>query len=450
MRLRLAPLLLGVAACTWSNSLYQARAVSAEALKAEREGRPGDAENAWGRAAFKAESAYVRSPEGGKAAEALWLQGRALARGRDCVRASAALERSALLLPNAPWDEALTFELARCREALQDGGAVALFLRLTQSRDTTIRQIAQRRAGLALIREGRWQEALTLLHGVEGSQERLNRAVALASLGRLDEAVAEFAPLASSTDSTLDFAPLVTAFARQGDPRTDSILACLGETRGVPAERGARLLLAAAQGAIGHAPEAVDRRLHRLLREPSSPSVRTGELLLADRVVGRANSPADLLLRLDSLKAFAEEGLPFIRANELRRIGGELVTEESATAAGSARGDLVLFSLAEVARDSLAAPTLASSLFARIERDWPRSDYLAKSLMARLPLAPDSAPALRARLAALPPNPYLAYLRGEQDSGFVRLEDSLLAYTRERVQAASGRRARPGNGVDPL
>ena len=58
----LALLLIG--ACSWSNSLYQARAVSAEALKAEREDRPGDAANAWGRAAFKAESAYVRSPAG--------------------------------------------------------------------------------------------------------------------------------------------------------------------------------------------------------------------------------------------------------------------------------------------------------------------------------------------------------------------------------------------------
>ncbi|MES2123668.1 MAG: hypothetical protein V4503_03160 [Gemmatimonadota bacterium] len=434
-------------ACTWSNSLYQARATSAEALKAEREGRPGDAENAWGRAAVKAESAFVRSPQGKHAAEALWLQGRALSRGRDCVRGSTAMERSALLLPTAPWSEQLTLELARCREALLDAGAVPLYLRLTQSSDSAIRRLAQRRAGSALVRDGRWQEALALLSGLDGSQERLHRAVALASLGQLDAAVAEFAPLATAADTALDFVPFVSALARAGDPRTDSVIAVLGATQG-SADRHARLLLAAARGALARDPDAAERRLHRLLKEPNSATVRAGQLILVDRVVARSSSPADLLVRLDSAKSYAEDGLPFLRAGELRRIGDQLVSDEAAAAAGSPRGDLLLFSLAETARDSLAAPRLADWLFSRIERDWPNSAYLSKSLLARMPLAPDSAAALRARLSALPPDPYLAYLRGEQGPGFVRLEDSLLSYTRERAQAASGRRAQPGS-VDP-
>lgn len=448
MRKRVAALLLLAGACTWSNSLYQARATSDEALKAEREDRPGDAENAWGRAAVKAESAVVRSPQGKHAAEALWLQGRALSRGRDCVRASNALERSALLLPMAPWSDQLTLELARCREALLDPGAVALYLRLTQSSDPVLRRLAQRRAGDALVRDGRWEEALTLLQGLDGSQERLHRAVALASLGRLDEAVVEFAPLAATTDSTLDFVPFVGALARAGDPRTDSVIDVLAVTH-ASADRTARLLLAAARGALNRDPAAVDRRLSRLLREPNSATVRSGQLMLVDRVIARSASPADLLLRLDSLKTYAEEGLPFIRAGELRRIGEQLVQDEATAVAGSARGDLLLFSLAETARDSLAATRLADWLFARIERDWPGSAYLSKSLLARMSLRPDSSAALRARLAALPPDPYLAYLRGEQGAGFVRLEDSMLAYTRERAQAASGRRAQSG-GVNPL
>lgn len=440
----LALLLLG--GCTWSNSLYQARRNTNEALRAERENRPGAAMDAWNVVAETAESAYVRAPGSGKAAEALWLQGRARARGGDCIRASAALERSALLRRDAPWREELLLELASCRENMQDRGAVALFEELATSKDTAVSRIAGRRAGEALVRDGRWAEALPLLRKFDDPAARLQRAVALASLDRSDEALVEIrgVPL---TDSTLDFVPLLAALSSRSVARTDELLANLTAARISNAGQQSRWLLAAARGAAQHDLTASDRYLARLMTLPANAAVNTGAMLATDRVVARARSPGDLRLRLDSLTGFVDEGLSRRRADQLRRSSRALLDEEAATEAGAPRGDLVLFVLGETARDSLAAPVLAGWLFGRVERDWPQSAYLAKSLLARLPLLPDSGDALRARLVALPPGPYLAYLRGGQDASFVQLEDSLRTFVLDRARIASGRRA--AASVDP-
>lgn len=429
-----------MSACSWSNSLYQARVASSEALTAEREDKPGDAENAWGRAAVKAESAYVRSPDGRQAAEALWLQGRALSRGRDCVRASAALERSALLRRDAPWRDNLTYALARCRDALQDRGALALYEQLASSRDTALSREAKRRAGEALVREGEWTEALRLLQQLDEPSARLNRAVALAALDRADEALTEVRPVVMLPDTVFDFVPLLEKLAGRNSARTNELLGTLATVASASPERRSRWLLAAARGAVRHDPAAADARLAQLAMLPPGPAVSAGALLAIDRLVALSLSPSDLRLRVDSLARMDTEGLSRLRAGELRRKSVSLLEEEASATPATPRGDLVLFVLAETARDSLAAPQLAGWLFGRIERDWPQSPYVAKSLLARLALFPDSGDALRARLSALASNPYLAYLRGEQDGAFVHLEDSLRTFVLERARAATGRR----------
>ncbi|MEO5800323.1 MAG: hypothetical protein ABIZ70_06000 [Gemmatimonadales bacterium] len=450
MRSASAITLLLLAGCTWSNSLYQAKVNSAAALRAEREGRPGDAENAWGIAAGKAELAYARHPEGEQAAEALWLRGRALARRRDCSNAAPLLERSAVLRRNAPWREPLVYELAFCRELMQDRGSAALFEELATSRDTALRQLARRRAGEALVRDERWSEALNYLGQADDARSRVNRATALAALDRPAEALVELRAVLAAPDTAIDYLPLLRLEAARNNNWTDSVLALLVASPLSTPERHSRWLLAAVRGAEPTDPAAMDRYLARLLLLPGSPSVSEGALLATDRIVAHAISPADLRFRFDSLARVADEGLPRRRADQLRGIATALMDEESATVAGSPAGDLVLFVLAESARDSLAAPRLAGWLFGRIERDWPQSPYVGKSLLARLPLLPDSGDALRARLGALPPgNPYVAYLQGAQDARFVALEDSLRHFLIDRARAASGRRAASGAGVQP-
>lgn len=449
MRAVLLLLLLCTGSCAWNNSLYQARVESSRAMKAEREERPGDAENAWRMAATKAESAYVRgSTTGDKAAESLWLQGRALARVGDCGHASPALERSALLRRDAPWRELLMFELAHCREVTGDRGAIGLYQGLVNSRDSAMRTLARRRAGDALIREERWSDALEILAGLYGTRESLNRATAFASLGRGMEAIAELRPLVELGDTSTNFAPIVGALAARNTQQADALLATLAQSRGSTAARRANDLLAAIQGGMALDPAATDRRLRELLSLGNGNAVQSGRLLLLDRVIARASTPRDLRTRIDSLPALVEDGLPVIRARELRRIGLALFEEERSTAAGAPLGDLAIFVLAETARDSLSAPHLASWLLARVERDWPGSPYVAKALLARLPLEPDSAASLQQRLGQQPDNPYVAYLRGAQDGRFVQLEDSLRLYLRDRALAATGRR-KSGGGNEP-
>ena len=86
-----------------------------------------------------------------------------------------------------------------------------------------------------------------------------------------------------------------------------------------------------------------------------------------------------------------------------------------------------MFALAGLANDSLNAPRLGGWFLARVEQQWPASLYLAKALMARAAVEPDSADAILARVRRLGSNPYVAAANGDV-AGMVRvtqLEDSL-------------------------
>jgi len=190
-----------VAGCTWSNSLYQARSLSGEAARAARGGRPSEAEGLWNQAAVKAESALARTPRGKRGAEARWLLGRALGRVHNCDRGRPYLENSLADAPDAKWGEALQLELARCVELVDTVRAAALFSALSQSRDATTRLEAREGAGRDLLATGKPEAALAMLTGVESSDARLDRAVALAMLDRSDSAFTEVRLLLESSDA---------------------------------------------------------------------------------------------------------------------------------------------------------------------------------------------------------------------------------------------------------
>jgi hypothetical protein len=96
-----------------------------------------------------------------------------------------------------------------------------------------------------------------------------------------------------------------------------------------------------------------------------------------------------------------------------------------------------MFALAELARDSLHASRLGAALFARVEQGWPASPYVPKSMFARIWLEPDSAEAIRARVERHQGSPYLAYLRGMDDSMYRHLEDSLAKFVRALAAKAA-------------
>jgi hypothetical protein len=115
-----------------------------------------------------------------------------------------------------------------------------------------------------------------------------------------------------------------------------------------------------------------------------------------------------------------------------------VLTAADSAAAGGSLADLQLFLAAETARDSLAAPALAVSLFRTIIERLPDSPYAPKAILAGHALDPawgeSVLPLLEERYAA---SPYVALVRGEEPYGYRELEDSLQIFARG-VAAASG------------
>lgn len=427
-------LLLLLGGCTWSNSLYQARRLVGEAERAERDQREFEAQSYWDQAAVKADSAFARDPSGVRGAEALWVRGRAAAKRRDCAGAIQAFDGSLILAPSAPWRESLLMSLGRCREEMGDPTALEAFLALRGSADSARRQEARRRAGHLAANSGAWQDALTLLEGERSPGARVDRAVALAGLGRTDDALAEVEPLLASADTTTRWEPLVRLLASRDAEDGDRFVERLSAQPTATPARRAEWLLAAIEGALPGDPAAAERRFAVLVTLQAPRPVGAGRLLIADLRVSQASSVDDLRRALDALGSLATAGgLAAIRIGDLRRIGGRVVAEYDSILPSTANGDLALFGLAEEARDSLNAPMLAASLFHDLETRRDSSPYVPKALIARMALLPDSAEALRARLARYADSPYLAFTRGEDDPRLVALEDALRRFLDERA-----------------
>ena len=89
------------------------------------------------------------------------------------------------------------------------------------------------------------------------------------------------------------------------------------------------------------------------------------------------------------------------------------------------------FLAAEYARDSLGARPLAASIFASIPQGWPESPYAGKAWLAGRQLSGDTLDAG----GQFSSSPYLAVLRGEEDTTYTQLEDSLANYARTLAAA---------------
>lgn len=435
MKRWLPVVMLLAGACTWSNSLYQARRLSSAAAKASREERTFDAGSLWGQAAVKADSAYARNPEGMRGAEALWLRGRALARLGDCPGALPVLERALVAARDVGWSDDLGLELARCRALGGDpDGALELLTPLVDGEDGDLRQEARQLAGRALVDAGRWDEAVAMLAEDDTRTGRWQRAIAIAQLGRIPEALDLVESRILAADSSADWQQLVRITATRAPDMVDTLLDALGAMRNAGDTARARWQLAAAEAILPSDPAAGTRRLEAVVAMPESPPVSQARMLLLERRVAAVDDSASLATTLERLQDVGR-GDPAVsfRSQALTRWGREILAELAATPAGSADGDLAMFFHATIARDTLRAPRLASHLLLRLEQGWPESPYVAKALLARLPLVPDSAAAIRERLAGFPDSPYLAYLAGRADDRFATLEDALGFYIDGRL-----------------
>lgn len=442
-RITLLALCALVPACSWSNSLYHARRISEQAISLERNDRAFEATSAWASAAVKADTAYSRNPEGRNGAEALWLRGRARARSGDCPGAIASLDAARNALPDAEWREPLEFELAGCLDNAGDPRARELFVGLQSSADPEVRENARIRAGRSHVLAHEWDAALRVLDGIDAPGVRMDRAMAFAALGRGAEVWPELDPLLVVADSTRDWSAVVESFAASDRVVTDSLLTRLMANGSIGGERRNALLYAAARGAARADADAASRRLEALVAVNDPTLSMQGRLMIAERLLAGASSASTLRVAVDSLEQLStDDGSTAGRFAVLGRLAEGLRVQHDSLIPGSPLGDMLTFIHGETARDSLRAPALASYFFSRLERDWPLSPYLAKALLARIPLEPDSADVLRERVLSLVESPYLAYIEGREDERFGELELALMIFAQNR-RARSVTPARP-------
>jgi hypothetical protein len=423
---------LALSGCAWSNSLYRARVLSTDALRAERDNRQQDAEALWDQAVVKTDSVLARRPGANSAIEARWLRGRAKAHVRNCIEAIPDLQATLIERPQASWREEVRLELARCKELVGDPGAGEMYLELLDSRHADTRREAQLRGAHWLISQREYDSALVLLGEADTRPALLDRAAALGGIGRGDSAIVLLTPLIEVADTTVQWGVVLGVMA-QHDPRmTDTLLARLLAMPRVKPDLQASWVIAAAKGAdLVHDSTTTDRLLRQLLAMPNSPPVIEGRTMAAIRRFAAVTSVAALKAEVDTLTGGRglQASLGF-QLQELVRNALRIIDQVPASVPGTPQGDMAMFVLAESARDSLRAPRLAASLFSRMEHDWPASPYTPKAVLARVSLEADSAAALRARFASFSDSPYLGLVMGRTDAGVGPLEDSLQTFTR--------------------
>lgn len=438
-----------LAACTWSNSLYQARHLSAEATRAERDQQPFQAQTLWGQVMVKAESAYARSPGGARGAEALWLAGHAAVHSRDCTRAvpklAGALSAGGM---HRPWSQQLLLELGVCEETLGGPTASSIFgLLAGSSTDPVVRHEAKLRQGHALVAQQDWQQVLIVLAGEDTLPARLDRATALAALGRTDDALAELGPPLAAADTAVRWADYLAAFAVRDSRATDSLLDRLLANPAYTGPQRAALMLSAAQAALSYDPQAADHRLRRLVESSVGVTRQNAGLMRYELRLTSAATPAELRGAVDSSRdvELSDGGFIARRIADRLRAAHALLAVNDSVPDGAPRGDLVMFALGELAHDSVGSAKLDGWFLRRLERGWPRSPYVAKAMLARAAIEPDSAATILVRVRALTDNPYVAAGGGgvAGRAELPRLEDSLGQFI------AGFQAARPRQAVSP-
>jgi hypothetical protein len=203
---------------------------------------------------------------------------------------------------------------------------------------------------------------------------------------------------------------------------------------------------------------------------PEPPEyIERARLALTRRQIAKVSSvdelrpfTAELQARVASRTTAASE------AGIVSAFVSQVLSAADSAAVGAALADLHLFLAAETARDSLAAPALAVSLFQTLVERLPDSPYAPKAILAGHALDPvwgeSVLPLLEERYSL---SPYVALVRGEEPYGYRELEDSLQIFARgvsvprvgapragpmlreDSLAAARGAAPRPRRGLEP-
>ncbi|HJP56968.1 MAG TPA: hypothetical protein VJ847_08080 [Gemmatimonadales bacterium] len=434
--------------CVYYNGVYNAKRLSREAERAEREGRTIDAQGLWAQVVVKADSVIARHPASGYIPQVELLRARAMARGDHCPEAAPALQRALPAVTDSAAVEAGTFELARCLAQLGNAAAAAdVYARVIGARDPAVRAEVQYQYVHALRLAGRFDAALAAAEGLADPRLPYERMVALGGTGKLADALVFADSAIARGDTTAPWDSLLSAAGRRDpgavSPLVDRLVAMPQAT---PAMKG-RWLLGDGRQLLAIDTARADARL-AAAAVAGGPSEFAGRARLARARVAlaRATSSAALGLVVDTLEALRTVAGARDEAPGLADAVTRVRAATDSAAAGAPRADLALFLAAETARDVLESPELARLLFRRVLAERGDSPYAPKALLALHQLDPSAVPAFDSLLTArYAGSPYVAALRGEALPAFRTLEDSLGAFAASfGVTPASA--PRPGVG----
>jgi hypothetical protein len=433
--------------------MYNTKRLAGSARKAEREGRTFEAASLWGQVVTRADSLVTRHPDSKYVDEALMLKGTGLARLGQCPTAIAPLSRVTQLQGvSADAAEDAYLALARCHMELGDPASADL----AASRVIESRQSARRRDALlihaqALRLTGRPREALAALDGINGPHASEERLLALAGAGLRDQAVTTADTLLAQADSGRNWDSLLVAVGR-ADPRVASsrVDRLVARPGSAPATR-TRWLLEDGRRLAGLDTARAEARLTQAAQAGAgTPAGIAAQVQLARRRLSRSRTSDDVAAVGRTLDSLAGESGETGEAGQLNATLVRIRSAEDSSSARAEMADLRLFLAAEAARDTLAAPVVAASLFRRLVDDWPDSPYAPKALLAARVLDTAWADTARAlldeRYAA---SPYLAFVQGEASPEYQALEDSLQAFALRQGRAPvhapqPGARRQPG------
>jgi len=442
MQLRIsATMLVGVATfcgCAYFNGLYNANRLAGAALRAEREGRVGDARSLWSQAAVKAESVAVRYVDSKYQDDALTLQGRALRAAGQC---RLAIEPLKAVVENSR-DHALVeqahYHLGRCYYSYgYPDSAITSFTGALLSGDTLLVSAAHLWRGRSFALKGAYEAAILDLNASAVVDAAFDLAVAHSHLGQRVRAEGVLRWRADGEyNETKWLATLDSVGSRQ--PELSSTIAeLLLDHPDVDAEEKGRLLLQdgdrwAGRGAVGRA----RARFEQVLTV--APETAVSEAARFRLIVADVQSSTNLGLLpdwLDSLSGMSEVVVPTppsfadlfgtveMVAFSLEYTGDE---ERESDSWRSQHPDLEMFLAAEALRDRVDARPLACSLFQELVARFPDSPVAPKALLAAAALDTVSGQRLVYRvLRTYPQSPYTLVMAGTGQAAYAALEDSL-------------------------
>jgi tetratricopeptide (TPR) repeat protein len=436
-----ALLLVGVGTicgCAYFNGLYNANQLAKDAIRAEREGRVGEARSLWSQAAVKAESVAVRYTESRYHDDALLMQGRAL---RAAGRCESAIEPLQLVIGTSS-DKALVefahYFLGRCLLSFgRVDSAIASFSRTLPSDDTLLASAAHLWRGRAYADIGVYAAAVVDFRASSLVDAAFDLAVAHV---RLEQIVDAGRVLRWRADGQYQEPLWLATLDSVGESAPDlaaTIVDALLERPGLSAvERGNLLLQDGDRWAARGDAERSMARYESVLAV--APGTAVGDASRFRRIVAELQSSVvleRLPAWLDSLSGMTDVAAPALPpVAELTDAVEAAVASLQNSSDGDdpseawrrSNPDLDMFLAAESLRDRARADLLSAALFEEVASRYPRSPVAPKALLAAAALHPRVADSLVAIVRRkYPRSPYTLVLNGFANEAYAVLEDSL-------------------------